>query len=247
MILSTKRLLGIQYSVLKISPTVKIRVRNIDILLKGLLLDDFETVVQKTIMDRVRPGMVVLDIGANIGFYTVKIADAVGDKGCVIAFEPNPNMIKELNYNINLNGFHNVIVEEIALSDTPGLLNFYFPVEGTEAHGSLHTNPTFEHQKVAKVKADTLDQVISRLNLGDIDLIKVDVEGAEKQVFEGATQLLSGKHKPAIIFECAEGLCSAFGHNVYDVLRKLSDFGYRLIELDWGDWLAIPNEQTINH
>lgn len=238
--LSIKQALGIRYSNVILASGGTLRVRNIDILSKGLLSAGFEPVVQRRILNEVKPGMVVLDVGANIGFYTIQIAQLVGKSGCVIAFEPNPSLVSELQMNIRLNGLENVLVENMALSDKPGELDFYFPEEGAESHGSLRSNNTFKVRHVKKIVADTLDNVLNRLNIAHVDFMKVDVEGAEMLVFMGAARLFSRSNKPVIIFECAEGLCSPFGHQIFDVLNVLSHYGYKFVELDLGNWLAMP-------
>jgi FkbM family methyltransferase len=239
-LLSLKQALGIRYSILALSTGGILRLRNLDILSIELLSASFEPNVQKRILEEIKPGMVVLDIGANIGFYTIQIAYLVGEAGCVVAFEPNPRLVYELQTNIQINGLKNVVVENIALSDQPGEMEFYFPQEGSESHGSLRSNSTFQAQLVEKINTETLDNVLNRLNITHVDFLKIDVEGAERLVFRGADKLLSRSDKPVIIFECAEGLCSSFGHHVFDVLTDLSRYGYEIIEVDLGNWLARP-------
>ena len=164
-----------------------------------------------------------------------------GEKGHLIAFEPNPTMVEQLETNIHLNKLNNVTVESIALSDTKGVAEFCLPKSGRESHGSLMPNDTFETIEHITVKTDQLDDTLAKLNITKVDFIKLDAEGAEMLIFKGAKKLLSGTNKPVIIFECAENLCLPFKHAVFDVLVFLNSFDYSLKQIDYGMWLATPS------
>ncbi|OGI07279.1 MAG: hypothetical protein A2Y40_05430 [Candidatus Margulisbacteria bacterium GWF2_35_9] len=240
LIINIKQKIGIKYSTRRLRSGVLLKVRNIDILCRGILRESFEAKTQQAIMSNIKEGMTVLDIGANIGYYTVQMADKVGSKGKVLAFEPNPVVLEQLQLNINLNNFDNVIVEKLALSSKNGFDEFCTPEEGKESHGSLKENITFELKKKFSVKTEKLDDVLDRLGISKVDFIKIDVEGAEKLIFDGATKLLSSKHKPIIIFEAAEHLCRPFGNRVFDVLNLLYSFGYYVEQFEYGMWMALP-------
>ena len=241
LILYFKKLIGIDHTILTLDSGEFLRIRNIDMigisLLKG---QQFESVTREAIMSRVHDGMTVLDIGANIGYYTVQMAHKVGDKGNIIAFEPNPVMMAELQSSVRLNKFTNVITEQVALSDSKGTAEFCIPETGKESHGSLKQNITFTTRNQFNVQTDRLDDVLRRLNISKVDFIKIDVEGAEMLVFNGASNLLSGQYKPCIIFESAEHLCKPFGFRVFDVLSYLNAYGYSIEQFEYGMWLAQP-------
>ena len=202
--------------------------------------ESFENTVRHRILSEVQPGMVVLDVGANIGYYTVQMAAKVGAAGRVVAFEPNPVMVLELKRNLELNRLDNVSIQPIALSNRPGEAEFFCPPDGWEAHGSLQPNRTFQVDHTIKVPTRTLDEVIEQLGLAKVDFIKMDVEGAERNVFQGAKRTLSSSNRPAIFFECAESVCRPFGHYVLDVLQDDAAFGYVIEQIDYGSWLARP-------
>ncbi|HYV28176.1 MAG TPA: FkbM family methyltransferase [Candidatus Eisenbacteria bacterium] len=202
--------------------------------------ETFEKGMREKIFADVKPGMVVLDIGGNIGYYTVQLSPLVGPTGKVVVFEPNPTMIRELQRNVELNRLSNVIVQPVALSDQAGEAEFHCPPSGWEGHGSLRPNMTF--QTIGKITVPTrrLDDVLEELKITSVDLIKIDVEGAEWGIFKGSPHLLSAARKPMIYFECAEITCREFGHSVLDVLRDLSDRDYHIEQIDYGIWCARP-------
>lgn len=239
-----KKLLRIKNTCFKLESGNIFKIRNIDIvgvhIYKG---EGFESETRQAIMSRISNGMTVLDIGANIGYYTVQIASKVGSDGKVIAFEPNPVVLEQLKENINLNKLSNVIVVNLALSNNNGSSVFFTPEPGKEAHGSLKGNKTFITKQQFNVKTEKLDDVLSKLEIHNIDFIKMDVEGAEKGILEGSCCLLSNKHKPTIIFESAEHLCKPFGHRVIDVLVLLKSYGYVIEQFEYGMWLASPPVQ----
>ena len=95
------------------------------------IYEEFETDLVKK---EIHKGDVVIDIGANIGYYTIMFAKLVGDSGKVIAFEPDPTNYELLKKNIEINGFTNVILEQKALSDNPGKMMLSLNNENTAGH-----------------------------------------------------------------------------------------------------------------
>jgi len=221
----------------------RLQIRINDPLGREILRDEsFESGIRARMLSEVREGMVVLDVGANIGYYTVQFARISGPTGRVIAFEPNPVMVAELKANIELNHLSNVQVEPIALFNCNGEADFYCPPTGREANGTLVQFPDemLKIEKVLKVKTKTLDDFVRKADLRFVDFMKVDVEGAERSVFQGAAETLRGHRKPAIFFECVEVACRTFGYRVSDVLGDLAAYGYRFEQVDEGNWLAMP-------
>ena len=223
-------------------------VRVNDLATKQLLEGEtFEKGIREKIFADVKPGMVVLDIGGNIGYYTVQFSPLVESTGKVVVFEPNPAMIRELQRNVELNQLRNVTVQAVALSHQAGEAEFHCPPSGWEGHGSLRPNVTF--QAIGKITVPTrrLDDVLEELKIASVDLIKIDVEGAEWSIFKGSPRLLSAARKPVIYFECAETTCRAFGHCVLDVLRDLGDRGYHIEQIDYGIWCARPGLVSVQN
>jgi len=241
LLLSTLRTAGVRWMTHRLRSGEIIRLPTASVLAESMLLDDlYEPAVQAAIISRLRPGMTFLDVGANAGFYTLKAATIVGPTGRVVAFEPNPVVREQLERNIKLNHFSNVLVMPIALSDRSGRANFYFPPAGYEAHGSLRENPSFKTAYRGEVEVDTLANVLDKLGNPPVHVLKIDAEEAELSVLRGAEKLLSCEGKPVVVFEAAEDTSSAFGHRVIDVLEHLVHLGFTLSHLEGGNWLAEP-------
>jgi FkbM family methyltransferase len=216
-----------------------VRLRTNDLLAKRLVAERwFEPRVRQTLREHTHPGTTFLDIGANIGYYTVQAANLVGPQGRVIAFEPQSAMRQELTVNLALNHLSNVAVYPYALSDQTGTAQFCVPVPGNEGMGSLRRNARFGVSSEIEVETRRLDDVLLGLDHPPVGCVKLDAEGAELLILKGAPRLLSGPHKPHIVFEANENNCEPFGYRVFDLLKAFSDLGYRLTQIDAENWFA---------
>jgi FkbM family methyltransferase len=171
------------------------------------------------------PGGTAVDAGANIGYMTLAMLAAVGDKGGIIACEPHPRIFQELVANVRLNqpGRHesvHVRLCNVALSDSAGTaLLALDPEERNQGIGSLDGAGAC-HIPVEKI---TLDELAADAK---VDLLKIDVEGHELKVINGALKMISEGRIQNIIFENHEG-CSSH------VPRILSEMGYAIFRLGW--------------
>jgi FkbM family methyltransferase len=157
-----------------------------------------ETRIRDLLKGFLHSGGTFIDIGCNVGIqYTLPFARQLDQYGQVIAIDANPRNISNLRKNIELNSITNVTPLNLAISDHDGYSTFY--LTGESWSGSL-LQPTSEALPT-KVQTSTIDSLISSLNLsGDIDLIKIDVEGSEVDCIKGATQTLQKtKH---MLIEC---------------------------------------------
>ncbi len=246
--LDIKNFLGFKYTVFRLPSGQIFRIRNIDKVGRKIFDNtSFEKRIICVMLSRIREGMTVVDVGANIGYYSLLMSQKVGFSGKVVSFEPNSSIFKEFEHNLKINKITNVIAERVAISSETGYQTLLIPCDGMEAHASFNQNETFTTSRVEMVRTEKLDDALGRFGIEHVDLIKIDVEGAEKSVFEGASKMLSAeKGRPAIIFECSEMLCEAFGHRVYDVLNFLRGFGYSVKEISFGVWLAdIDNKKLM--
>jgi FkbM family methyltransferase len=179
-----------------------------------------------------QPGMVMLDVGAHIGEYTLLAAQAVGSSGQVHAFEPQSHIFPILSQNVELNGFSNVKLNCSAVSDRIGEVEFEIldepAMSSIRKQGNLKVNSTF-----VKVACTSLDAYCSSLSTNKhtkVDLIKVDVEGAEKFVFQGAKALLTlpAKEAPTWIFEYAPHSYADFNYEPRELIDFLYHHGYEV-------------------
>jgi len=142
---------------------------------------------------------VFLDVGANLGKYTIMMAKRLKDKGLVVGIEPEGHTLELLKKNVKINNLKNVFIVGKACSSKNGKSTFY--LEGTTYSGGTHSLKKDTHH-VGKIIVDveTLDSIVSRLNIKRVDLIKIDVEGSEVDVLKGAQKILKTYH-PKIICE----------------------------------------------
>lgn len=180
-----------------------------------------------------QPGDVVLDVGANAGLYTVIAARAVGASGHVYAFEPDERALALLRRNVEVNGLKNVTVIEAAVSDETG--ERPFAAASDTALSSLAAIQRDDQQIEGwrTVRTVRLDDAIATHGIGGVRFLKIDVEGAEKLVLDGAANLLS--RAPAgftILFEAFERNAEAFGYTVRELLEILRSKGFDLRGFD---------------
>jgi FkbM family methyltransferase len=155
-----------------------------EILIHGVF-SPFET---KIFRDYIKPGMTFVDIGAHIGYFSVMGADSVGSNGKVYAFEPEPKNFSMLKKNIEANEFSNVVLEKCAISDCAGEMTLYIDKKnlGNMSLSSKNIPPEDAGGQV-KVKTVTLDEYFKGKS---VDYIKIDVQGAEADVFAGGEETL---------------------------------------------------------
>ena len=200
----------------------------------------YEPQLTSILMPLVKPGMTIFDIGANIGYYSILMAEKVGPRGSVHCFEINDNILKLLEGNIKLSGAGNIRVVRQAVSDKNGRETFYVPSLGDEGEGSLRPSGRYKAEGTMEVETTTLDSFIEKNGIPKVDLIKIDVEGGEFLAFEGAKKLLSSKDRPIIMFEALDTACANFGHTWIDSIEKVKSFGYRIYQGDTANYIAIP-------
>jgi FkbM family methyltransferase len=151
----------------------------------------------------VRPGERCVDVGANVGVHTVRLARLVGAGGEVIAIEPDPDVAVRTNRNIALNGLANVRVINAAASEQPGSMQLYRPSpwDTNRARASLLHHPYLTGVKTM-VPVVTVDDVCAGRA---VSLIKIDVEGHEAAVVRGAAGTIA-RHAPSVVFGYAPEL-----------------------------------------
>jgi FkbM family methyltransferase len=176
----------------------------------------------------IRPDSVVCDVGANFGFYSVMIGRQLVPPGRVFAFEPSAETLSRLRTNIRLNRLERVVtVMPIAISDRQGV--GYLANAKPEYLGNARDNSGSRalSSEGEKISLDTLDHVCSEQKLTRVDLIKIDVEGHEMPVLEGATQTIR-RFKPALVLECNDVALQNSGSSAEEMNDKLHSMGYRL-------------------
>ena len=164
---------------------------------RAFVYDSWEPEVTQAIDERAASGMTALDIGAQSGFFTLLLSKRVGATGKVIAFEPLPANFRMLEENVQLNNIENVMTRPDAVTDHSGKIRFCLPIE----EASLVAGPLLPEDERGEffVNCVSLDDFVLQENLRP-DLIKMDVEGAEGSVVEGALRTIKQFH-PILIIE----------------------------------------------
>lgn len=167
--------------------------RNDPVISGALAFNAYEKREAQLFRSRVKEGMTVIDIGANLGFYTVIAANRVGRHGTVLAFEPAPENYALLQETVRLNGFRNTTCWSCAISNTTGQTDLFLSRENMGDH-TIH-DPGGARETV-KVEVVSLDAVLEVQAISLVDIIKMDIQGAEGLALEGMKSTLAAN--PAV-------------------------------------------------
>ncbi len=183
----------------------------------------------------VQPGMVVADVGANIGLLTLVLAWAAGPTGKVIAFEPEAIPRSNLEKMKHLNGLAWVEVRDQAVGETPGRLTFH--VSDIIGHSSLYALPEAEAARTVEVEVVRLDDVAPK---GRLDVVKIDVEGAELDVLAGMKGVVAKNPDLAIVAEFGPEHLKRVGQTPAQWFKAFADAGFKAYLIDEATSAAAP-------
>jgi FkbM family methyltransferase len=196
-----------------------------------------------------KPGMVVVDAGANEGLYSLFASRRVGVTGLVLAVEPSPRELVCLRHNIARNCMSNVRVVPVALSDRTGRTILKL-AENEHAGQNTLGEFVYDIQSAGthEVEQKPLDTVLAQENVQRVDLIKADVEGAELALLMGARETLR-RYKPTLLCELYGAALEHQDASSARILEVLDDFGYRLLSFDEHTGLPVPwdCQQPLSH
>ncbi len=191
---------------------------------------------------------VFYDVGAHIGYFSMKAALRVGPAGRVVSFEPNPETVALLRDNAHANHFDNVVVEPIACTEREQMLTLYAAGEANTGASSLSAdNATIQRGQTPRpysVRGRPIDDVTNELKLTRVDAIKIDVEGAEGLVLRGALETLKRFH-PKVVMEVVARQLASFQTTPEDLSALMRGAGYNYSrplnpeQTDW-EWTAAP-------
>jgi FkbM family methyltransferase len=176
---------------------------------------------------------VFVDVGANIGLFTLIAAACVGPSGKVVAFEPTIRTYTRLVDNVRLNQFSNVSCVNLALSDRNGHLDLIRSTDGFDAWNSFAsptTGNTISHERVEIVE---WDRYAAAHDLqGVVTMMKIDVEGWESRVLAGGKDVFARADAPILQVEFTDEAANAAGSSCQELYKCLEKFGYQMFVYD---------------
>lgn len=223
-----------------------------------LLSGTFETHELAFVGRFLQPGMIVLDVGAHHGLYTLLASKLVGSRGKVVAFEPSPRERRALRLHLMLNLCRNVTIQGLALGNENADANL-FVVEGRQTGcNSLRPPDVFGATSPIRVRVTRLDHWLDSQKIAQVDFIKLDVEGAELDVLRGAQRLLDRRPRPVILAEVQDVRTQPWGYRATEIIQYLSRKAYKWMYLTdhgtleglelsanefEGNFIAVPEER----
>ncbi len=193
-----------------------------------------EKLTTKLFKEAVKDKHTVVDIGANLGYFTLLAARLVGEEGKVYAFEPEPQNYNMLLKNIALNEYNNVIAEQKAVSNRDGVVKLYLCDINVEAHTlrECHDDPEFNEKRFVEVESVTLDGYFEDKN-SQINVIKIDCEGAEAAIISGADRIIRDNDKLKLFLEFWPSAIRKMGYSPEELAHKLlENYGFSMIAID---------------
>lgn len=200
------------------------------------------------IQQRVRPGAICFDVGANIGSVTVHLANCAGPAGRVHAFEPCPPVLARLRENVQRNHMESrIAIHEIALGDHVGTatMRFACPEAANQGMASIVGDDRGPLSQRSEVTLSTLDEFMDRQQVARVDFIKVDIQGAECAFLEGGRRTLSAQG-PDLLIEVDPSQLHEAGAETGSLLKELEALGYNIYEASRGrpgaaiHWQSVP-------
>lgn len=193
---------------------------------KAMLDGSFEVAELAFVHRYLRAGMVMLDIGAHHGLYTLLASRSVGSTGRVIAFEPSPRERIFLKLHIFLNRCNNVAVERFALGESKSKSTLFVVESGETWCNSLRVPDVTDPVRQIRVAVRPLDAVLDRRRVRHVDFIKVDAEGAELAILRGADKLLRNRPRPVLLVEVQDVRTAPWGYAAREIVDFLSGCDY---------------------
>lgn len=184
-----------------------------------------------TLESQLKKGDTFIDVGANQGEYTLWAARKAGTTGKVYSFEPMAGLFAQLKENIQLNPTYKSVFHpiQLGLSKEPGELELFTQLGENEGTNTIFSSDQF-NISLGKIQLDTLDNQVEKLGIDRIDVMKVDVEGAELQVLQGGEKSIE-KFRPKLLLEINREACKSGGYEAEDILELLQKYDYKFFQL----------------
>jgi len=202
---------------------------------------NYEVSETRFCINHIQPGMVIFDVGANIGLYTLLFAKLAGLTGSVHTFEPDIKNYRRLCANIYLNGFEDVVKvnrravfsrsQIVKLNTFPDSVNAWHTLGNLELPDPWNTGKTIKPSSIQEIEAVSLDDYCHNNGINHVDFLKVDVEGAELDVLQGATNLFHAGKIKCVMFEISLPQIQGMGHSPEDLYHFFHEHGYDIYQI----------------
>jgi len=206
-----------------------------------MVVDRYEQATTDLFRQLLQPGMLVVDIGAHVGYFSLLAAELVGSGGTVYAFEPEPNNHALLKKNIELNSYSNIHAIRKAVSNKCGSTQLFLSALDSGSH-SIYAAAARGVTGNSLVSTTTLDAFLKGQGWPSVDLVKIDVEGAELTVLEGMESLSQQSGDFNLIVEYCPFLLQSVGAKPSDLLDKLASMDFQVQFVDDKQGLLLPEE-----
>lgn len=198
-----------------------------------MFLDFYERELRGRVLAQLPEGGTFVDVGANVGFWSIPAARQVGPKGHVLSFEPNPWAAERFRRNVALNsgaGLASIELVDAAMGAEPAELELYsFDLEAGASQATLQRGAVAVSAPAhVTVPVKTLDDVVDL----EVDVLKIDVEGHEMAVLDGAPRLLSNAPPRLIVIEVQGDLLVHAGVTPEALVARIESLGYRSVDGD---------------
>lgn len=216
---------------INILKSIKRRITNSTAPIEAADYTEVERAEQIFYLDYLRSGMTVFDVGANVGELTLLFSRFAGSGGAVHAFEPSAGAFKRLETVCVAAGRRNVVLNNLALADKKGFIRLHVYPDDFLSFNSQAARPlkdygvNIEPVGIEEISATTVDDYCAEHKIGQIDLLKIDVEGAELQVMRGAETLLKSGRIKCLTFE--------FGQTTFDMGNRPEEIEQYLDEMNY--------------
>lgn len=188
-------------------------------------LGEYEKPEIEFISKNLKKGDVFIDIGANIGLFTLNASKMVGETGKVISFEAFYSNFLKLKKHVEINHLDNVQLEHLAISDTEKMLKIY--LNNQDQNIGMASSYLENFDTIENVKATSLDHYAQEKSLEKISFIKIDIEGGEYDALLGMKNVLS-QYKPILLVEINHETLSKIHKSENDVIKLLESLHYQL-------------------
>ncbi len=205
-----------------------------------LLNREYNAPEYRFLKNLLKSGETAIDVGANIGTISICMSKAVGPTGRVISFEPDPVTYKAMVDNISLNKLGNIVPVNVAVGKAGELRDFCRLKKSSDMSHFLGSEKGYAGPSdMIKVQCTTIDDLFEKRKLKRVALLKIDVEGAELEVLQGAAQVLANGLVDSLVVEMFDNNCANYGYRARSIVDFLSQYDYKPHEVVDGERMSI--------